>query len=452
MNSKRKTALSSLRRPVWLLLATLGPVLGCERVPDWPHRAEGERLPRLETVQPERGPMLVRIELSVMVDAMEKADLCARVPGAVESLQLDERKPEVDIGRRVTAGEALLKLAVPDLEADRKLKETLLDQAQKQKIQIQEAKNVAAKELVEAQEQEKRYQAEFNRSKEKHERTAKLVQRGALQPEVAEETKSQLEAASAAWQAAKAQIGTKEAKLQATDADLNVAESRIQSARAEVQRLDVLIGYAVVRAPFDGVVTKRWVDRGAMIKDPAIPVLTVMRTDTVRVILDVPERDIPLVNATEQNPNPDGKGDPVILRFPALRDRPFGGHITRLSGALDPATRTMRTEVHLENKEGLLRPGMYGTSAVTLEERDYVLTVPSTALVRRGSRILVYHVADPAGEPLRGVVQEAEVELGLDDGRRVEIRSGLTGKEWVIAKGNGVVREGDTVIAVPARE
>jgi RND family efflux transporter MFP subunit len=409
-------------------------------------------LPRLEIVQPERGPLVIRIELSAMVEAMEKADLCARVPGMVESLQLDDRKAEVDIGRRVSAGEPLIKLAVPDLEADKKLKEALLDQAEKQKLQTLEARNVATKELLEAQEQEKRYQAEFNRSKEKHDRTLKLVQRNALQPETAEETKSQLEAASAAWQAAKAQIGTKQARLEATDADLKVAESRIKTARAEVQRLEVLLGYATIRAPFDGIVTKRWVDRGAMIKDPAVPLLTLMRTNVVRVLLDIPERDIPLVNSAEQNPNPDGKGDPVVLQFPALRGLEFAGHVTRLAAALDPATRTMRAEVHLDNREGYLRPGMYGTASVTLDERDYVLTVPSTALVRRGKSVEVFYVANPAGEPPRGVVQRAEVELGLDDGRRVEIRNGLTGKEWVIAKGNGVVREGDTVIAVSSPE
>src|SRR5438876_621618 len=118
-------------------------------------------------------------------------------------------------------------------------------------------------------------------------------------------------------------------------------------------------------APCDGVITKRWVDRGATIKDQSMPLLTVMRTNVVRVLLDIPERDVPLVNATEQNPNPDGKGDLVELHVPALRetvgDKGFTGYITRHSSVLDPQTRTMRVEVHLDNKEGHLRPGMYGT-------------------------------------------------------------------------------------------
>src|SRR5206468_2809424 len=105
----------------------------------------------------------------------------------------------------------------------------------------------------------------------------------------------------------------------------------------------------------------------------------------------------------EQNPNPDGKGDPVELRLPALGTQSFGGHITRIASVLDPATRTMRAEVHLNNRNGVLRPGMYGTALVTLDQRDSALTVPSTALVRRGNRVEVFYVADPSGDPPRGV-------------------------------------------------
>ena len=352
----------NLRHRTWLPALLLAVSCGC--ADNKPHPTDVERLPHLETVLPERYRLPVRIELTALVEAMEKADLCARVPGVVESLQLSPGKPEIDIGSRVVAGEPLLKLAVPDLEADKKHKEALLDQAEKQKQQTLAGQEVAAKDLEEARELEKRYQSEFNHSKERHDRTTKLVQRGALQPEMTEETKNQLEAASAAWHAAKAAIAAKQARLAATEADLQVAETRIKVSQREVQRLEVLTSYATVRAPFDGQITKRWVDRGAMVRDPGIPLLTVMRTEMVRVLLDIPERDVPLVNATEQNPNPDGKGDPVELRLPALRGRTFTGYITRIASALDPATRTMRAEVHLDNREGLLRPGMFGTAVV----------------------------------------------------------------------------------------
>jgi HlyD family secretion protein len=172
-------------------------------------------------------------------------------------------------------------------------------------------------------------------------------------------------------------------------------------------------------------------------------------------LLDIPEREVPRVNATEQNPNPDGQGDRVTVRIPSLKEVASGGEfqgtITRLGSAVDPATRTMRAEVHLDNRSGHLRPGMYGTASVLLEERSNVMTLPATALQRRGNQTEVFCVEGATGEPLVGFARRIEIELGLDDGQRVHVLAGLSGKELVIARGNGVIREGDKVVAVPAR-
>jgi RND family efflux transporter MFP subunit len=430
------------------LCALLG-FSGCESHAAKARKHRVERLPRLEVIQPRAVSLARTIEVAVTIEPMEKVDLCARVPGVVAYLPAD-----IDIGRRVKAGEKLVELAVPDLEAQKKQKEALLEQARNQKLQAEELRNVAAKELQEAEKQEQRYAAEYKARKLEYDRVTELVRRGVLQPERAQEAERQLEAADAAWQAARAMIETRQAKLKASAADLQVAQSRIEVAEAEVHNLAVLVGYATVTAPFPGVITRRWVDRGATIKDPTTPLLTLQRVDQVRVLLDISERDVPLVNATEQNPNSDGKGDPVTVRISSLADKgrhkgEFHGHITRRASALDPATRTMRTEVHLDNAEEHLWPGMYGTATVLLEDR-YALTIPASALVRRGSRTYVYHIADVSGDPPRGVVREAELQLGLDDGKRVEVRSGLSGKELLILKGNGVVRPGEQALAVPA--
>src|SRR5262249_14867937 len=128
------------------------------------------------------------------------------------------------------------------------------------------------------------------------------------------------------------------------------------------------------------------------------------------------------------------------------------GTITRMASALDPTTRTMRAEVHLDNQAGHLRPGMFGTAVVHLEERYNRMVIPSSALVRRGNDTEVYFVKELSGNPPSGVLQVARVELGIDDGRCVEIRGGLPEKALIIAKASSVIREGDTVIPVPLRE
>jgi multidrug efflux pump subunit AcrA (membrane-fusion protein) len=173
-------------------------------------------------------------------------------------------------------------------------------------------------------------------------------------------------------------------------------------------------------------------------------------------LVDVPQRDVPLLNTREQNPNKDGNGDPVRVHIPSLAQKipngEFQGFVTRKSGLLDPVTRTMRTEIEIANPDKYLEPGMYGTALLLLEEHYNVLTLPASTLVRRGEgKVEVYHLAEAQGDPLTGVLLRKEVHLGLDNGQTVEIRSGLSGDELIVLRGNGVMRDEDRVIAVPAR-
>ena len=426
-------------------------LLGCSSARDEKPQAADQRLATVETVTPARTGVPVKVELSGTVEAMMKAEICSRVTGVV-----DELPDDIDIGRRVVAGEKLMQLSVPDLRAKKKEKEAQAKLAHNQKDLTAETRVVLAKEVAEAEKQVKRYEAEMAYQEDQLKRISDLVARQALQPERKQEAEKLLKTAQAAWEAALAGVDTKKAKLRAADFDFAVAEARIQVADAEVQSLAVMIEEATIRAPFDGVITRRWVDRGATIKDTVTPVLTVANVDKVRVLLDVPERDVPLVSAILARGPKHEAVEPAVFRVWALRDQvengEFAGSLTRSSTALDPVTRTMRTEMHIENPAGLLRPGMYGSARLTLAERYEAMTIPSSALVQRGNgRIEVYVLTNLTGNPLRGVIRRQEVVTGLDDGRRVEIRRGLNGDERVIAKGNGAFQEGDTVISVNLR-
>jgi RND family efflux transporter MFP subunit len=424
--------------------------LGCGQGPARPPRSEEQHLPRLEVIRPMRTDLLRRVEMAATVDALKQVDLCARVPGIIEHLPDD-----VDIGRKVRAGEVLVRLAVPELLADRRQKEALLGQARKQKVLAHETLAVAENEVEEARKQERRWSADYAFQKSVYERRKSLVSQGNLELQLAEESKRQMEASLAAWEAAQAQINTRQAKVRSAAAEREVADRRISVAEADLERVNEMIGFSTIRAPFDGVITKRWLHPGATIRDPGTQLLTVMQTDRVRVVMDVPQKDVALVNTREHNPNADGQGDQVTVRIPALADvvpgGEFKGTIVRMGKALDPVTRTMRVEAELDNDHGHLKPGMFGQALVLLDHRYAALTVPATALVRRGDRVEVFVVADPQGEPLRGVLHRVEVELGLDDGKLVEVRRGLGGDELIVLSGNGVMRAEDKVIAIPER-
>jgi RND family efflux transporter MFP subunit len=453
-----------------LLIGAAGT--GCGRPASKSRPGAPERLPRLEVVRPQRGTVERRLDLAATVEALQRVDLSARVPGVVSYLPR-----AVDIGRRVSKGEVLVRLAVPELEADKAYKEALLLQARKQLVQAKEALAVAQREVEETKAEEKRFQADVAYYKLRYEEARELVRGRAQAPAVEQLAARQLGSAEAALQANRAKVTTRQARVRAATADIEVAARRVEVAEKDVAKLAELIGFATVQAPFDGVITKRWVDEGATIKDPGAILLTVMYVDRVRVLVDVPQRDVPLINDDERKANVDWpsvvasaglgwnalgpaaaafKGDPVEVFIPALAEvfqgGKFKGTITRTGHSLDPVTRTMRAEVELDNKEGYLKPGMFGTASVLVEKRDGRLTVPAAALVRRGeSQVEVYHVAETtgAGGEQRGVLRRVPVELGIDDGKVVEVKSGLTGNELIVARGNGVMRVGDAVLAVP---
>ncbi len=428
------------------LLAGCGGRLGTK-----PRLGEVERLPRLETENPMYHKSLeFRRSYIATIEALEKVDLCAQVRGQVTTMA-----KAIDIGREVKKKDGpLLTLAIPDIVAERANKEALWDQAKNLLAQAGQAIKVAAAETKEAEAQTQRYQAEVDFRTLKFKRVSDLAEGNTVAQQLKEEAHLELKASQAALEAAKTQVLTKQSRLQFAVEEQKVADSRVRVAKTEVDRLDALVGFAAVKAPFDGVLTKRWVDSGATVKDSSMPLLTLQSTDKVRVLIDIPERDVPYITMD----GPEQKGNAVEIHIPALQeklgDEKLSGTITLKAEALDPVTRTMRAEIHLDNTKGLLKPNMTGTAEVVLARRQG-FTVPASALVRTGNKVEVYYVADPAGDPPRGLVKRIEVQLGLDDGQRVEIKSDkwkLTGKEWIIAKGSGVIRAGDPAVSVPLKK
>jgi RND family efflux transporter MFP subunit len=397
-----------------------------------------------------------RLDLAATVEAYQRVDISARVQGVVEDLP-----PYIDIGRKITRGDVLLRLDVPDLVADKKHKEALLKQADKQVEQAKEALAVAKREVIETEQDEKRYTADVAFQRARLARIRKLVRREAQDKALQEEAERQFAAAEAALASNRAKVETRRARVRSASADLKVAGRRVAVAKADVQKLTEQIAFATVRAPFDGVITRRWVDQGAIIKDPGAILLTVMQIDRVRVLIDVPQRDVPLINDDERQPNPNGRGDPVTVRIPALAEKSnrgeFEGTITRTAQSLDPVTRTMRAEIVLDNKTGYLKSGMFGVASVLIEKRPRSLTVPASAVVRLGERQeVVYCVAGATElengptEQKRGVLRRIVIERGIDDGKIVEVRKGLVGGELIVARGNSSLRIEEAVIAVPA--
>jgi hypothetical protein len=166
--------------------------------------------------------------------------------------------------------------------------------------------------------------------------------------------------AAAKLETAAAGVKERAARRELAQAEVKVAEARLLAARADVQRTEALLQFAQLRAPFDGVVTRRAVDVGAFVGQPGgkgTALFEVVRFDRVRIVVQVPEADALLVR----------QGTRAVIRVRGLAGRAFEGKVTRTAPTLDPQSRTLRAEIDLPNPKEELRPGMFATVALTVE-------------------------------------------------------------------------------------
>ena len=207
--------------------------------------------------------------------------------------------------------------------------------------------------------------------------------------------------------------------------NLAVAKGKLSVAKANLEYTDTMLKYARITAPFDGVVTKRYVDPGAFIPAPnaadtpesaAIIILTDFTT--LRMQIAVPEMEVPRI----------ALGQPVEFTADALPGKHYDGTVTRFYYALDRHTKTMLTEVQMPNQKLELRPGMLVTGRIAVEKKEDALLVPVAALVVEKSNSFVYKAAD-------GKASKVRVKTGFNDGINVEIASGVGVEDVVIAAG-----------------
>ena len=206
---------------------------------------------------------------------------------------------------------------------------------------------------------------------------------------------------------------------------VDAARAKSGVAVAGLQRIETLLSYAKITAPFSGVITKRWVDPGALIPAAtsssaakSAAVLTLMDFTTVRIDVAVPDTEAPFVK----------KDLPVKVTVDELPGRTFQGAITRFSYALDESTKTMATEIEISNSDLALRPGMWASVEIELQKKENALLVPAEALVTEKDKMSVFVVRD------RKAVK-VPVVTGFDDGASVEILKGCGPTEAIIVAG-----------------
>ena len=364
--------------------------------------------PELKYTSPQRGDIHRFVALPGTIKANQEATLYAKVPGYLKAIS-------VDIGDTVKAGQTIAQIEVPELSADLLRTQAAVARAEAEKVK---AGTVVTRTKVDVDASK----ADFDRLTKARKSSPDLIT-----PQALDDAKARYEAAKASL--AEAQAGEK------------LAAARMGEAFAENKRIEALLAFAQVQAPFAGTITARFVDAGAFIPSATsgsaartAAIVSVMDFNTVRANVVVPEVEAALVQV----------GQPVKVVIEGLGGRVFTGSVSRHSVALDDATRSLQVEADLPNPQKELRPGMYATVKVGVEKHTNALLIPAGALLVEKANASVFLFAD-------GKAKKTAVKIGFNDGGNVEVLSGLTGSERVLVFGKTALTDGQAINATEAK-
>jgi len=326
--------------------------------------------PFVDVVRPVGEAPDMKLVLPGQTTAYIDTPIYARASGYLKSWKYD-------IGARVKRGDVLAQIETPEL--DQQLREA----------EAQLAQNEAA--VVQAQ-------ANMDLAKVTNGRTAELVKQGWTSRQQGDQDRLGFAGSTAA---------------------VDVARANVRVAQAQVDRLEELTGFESVTAPFDGVITARNTDVGALINagagSPATELFHMASTQTLRMFVAVPEVDAPSLRP----------GDVATVTFDAYPGQTFKGTLARTQGAINPASRTLLVEVDVDNADEKLLPGAYAFVHFSLAGRTRSVVIPANTLLFRSEGLRVGVVRD-------GVAELVPITIGRDYGDKVEVLTGLTTEDQVI--------------------
>ncbi|MGA7238321.1 MAG: efflux RND transporter periplasmic adaptor subunit [Bryobacteraceae bacterium] len=336
------------------------------------------------------------IALTAEFSPYQEVDVMAKISGYVREIR-------VDIGDRVKAGDVLATLEIPEMQDDLSRASASIEEAT--------AELAAAKdELQRAQSQHDMDHLSYSRILDVSKREKGLV------------PQQQVDEAHSRDLVAEAQVSSAKSHIAAF-------EQRMHVSQAEQARYKTMYQYAVITAPFSGVVTRRYANKGSLIQagtssqTQAMPLVRISENGRLRLDLPVPESAVPSVRL----------GQLVDVKISAL-NRTFPGHVSRFEDKLDESTRTMKTEVDVPNPSLTLVPGMYAEVDLTTGQRKNVLSVPVEAVDGSGDAGRIFRVSSS------GELQALNVRLGLENAQRIEIRDSSLqdGDEVVVGSRSGL--------------
>lgn len=371
---------------------------------------EASTLASVNVITPRRATGATKVELPGSVVAQNQTTIYARSTGYL-------RRWYADIGDRVRAGQLLAEIDSPDTDQQ-------VLQAKAELVQAQANVSQTRANLAKSVSDLKQARANLLIARQSWERWQVLVKQGAV-PQQDADTKY------ATYQANLASVEAAQNTINSDSANIKAAQANAYASQANFQRNTVLQSYKKVIAPFAGVITARNVNTGVLISagngntstsntntsNSNSSLYTIAAYDNLKVNVSVPQS---LSQSLET-------GQTAQITVRELPQRVFTGKVVRTSNAIDPTTRTLLTQLEVHNSDATLRPGMYANVRFAINRANPPFVVPDSALVVNAGGTQVATVTKDH------TVHYQKVAVGRDYGTEVEITSGLTGNESLIA-------------------
>jgi len=438
---------------------------------------------QVEAVEVAQRTHLQMVDLpGASVYGFETTLLEAKVGGYVKELSrlknpLTGELEEVDIGTYAKKGEVLAVLDAPEMIDELNEKDALILQAESEVAQAEAAIRQAEAEVsrAEAALEEARTEYEETNAARRYseadfQNQNNLFQQSATTRELVDKAKSQLDVALAAIATVNARIRTAaadaktaEARRGKTEADLRNSQAHVQVAKAARDRVQTLLDYAQIRAPFDGLISKRMVDHGAFVRpatsnSSAMPLFEMTRSDKVRIDANVPMSRAQRIRV----------GQPVIIHtIGGLPGVTVEGEISRSANVLDQKSRMMNIQVHLTNpvrdaqyirrqgnwikpnsdsaqntKDLVLQPGMYGTVTILKTWEDLAVVPTSAVGMDDSGHQYVMALSTQDGKT---VCQSTIVDVVFNDANEVGISGGIKLAQRIVARDIHQLTDGQQV-------
>lgn len=392
------------------------------------HQETVDAVPVVHVISAKPAALQESITLPCNIGAMQYTTIYARVDGYLKSRF-------VDIGDQVKTGQLLAEIETPTIDQHLAQASADLNEAKAKLLSEQaQLKEAIAKQST-ANAEVQKVKADVTYTSITADRWQNLCERGAVSQQSRDEKVRSFEATNAQLMAAQANEKAAIAQVAAAKAAVQVAKAAVEAKLADYLRVKAEQSFKNVTAPFDGIITLRKVDPGALITQGSqsnnLELFQMAKIDNLRIYVAVPQRVARYLRP----------GMEAQILVPEYPERNFIGEVTNISGGLDPNTRTRQTEIKIKNKDHSLLPGMYAQVRLTTLREAPWIRVPGTTLVVRPDGQFVVVVKD-------GKAHYQPITIGRDYGDEVEIRKGLQGKEQVVVSPSDDLLEGEEVQAM----